>query len=190
MAVALLLAIAVIAAIIISADDKKEYPIVSANEGLLGTASFDVADTEHSGTWIKGSAFAIDKGDKILLKIVGEMEMKGNDPMGVGINTALDQEYAHPSFIIVGAYSDWEQKRGVPKLSANRYGFDIGFSYLAEEKAIGGGTFVVDFESTERFDRSEGKIDFIVGAGSYFYKGIWYKHPANEVVTIHFSNNN
>ncbi|MBR3476770.1 MAG: hypothetical protein IKH39_06405, partial [Candidatus Methanomethylophilaceae archaeon] len=32
---------------------------IPVNEGLIGTASFDVADTEYSGTWTKGKIFAI-----------------------------------------------------------------------------------------------------------------------------------
>jgi hypothetical protein len=159
---------------------------IPANEGLIGTASFDVADTEHSGTWTRGTVFAIDRGDKIQLRIIGEMEMGKDDPTGVLVDTALDEEYAHPSFVLSNAYCNWDQKDGLPRLSTNIYQIRIGYSAFAEERAIGGGSFVADFESTDRFDRSEGKIDLIVGAGSYFENGILFKYPATEIVTIYF----
>ncbi len=184
---ALLITIAVLAAMAVNINDKEgDYEAVTANEGLLGTASFGILDTEHSGTWTRGTVFAIDKGDKILLMIIGEMEMGKDDPTGVLVDTAIDEEYAHPSFVLSNAYCNWDQKDGLPRLSTNIYQIRIGYSAFAEERAIGGGSFVADFESTDRFDRSEGKIDLIVGAGSYFENGILFKYPANEIVTIYF----
>jgi hypothetical protein len=185
------LLVAIIAAVfMLSSNDKEEYPIVSGNEGLLGTASFEVADTEHSGTWVKGTAFAIDKGDRILLRVIGETEMKGNDSEGVKIETAVDKKYAHPLFMITNAYSSWEKGKDTPGFMPNRHQLLIGFSLYGEKKAIGGGTFVVDFESTDRFDRSQGKVELAIGAGSYFNGQYWIVYPAHELVTIQLKNDN
>ena len=152
MLIAIAVSVVVIGAaafMIASHHDDKSPAFVPVNEGLIGTASFDVADMEHSGTWTRGTVFAIDREDKIQLRIIGEMEMGKDDPTGVLVDTALDEEYAHPSFVLSNAYCNWDQKDGLPRLSTNIYQIRIGYSAFAEERAIGGGSFVADFESTD-----------------------------------------
>ncbi len=189
MIVALLIAIAAVTTIMVSIDDEKEgYEAVRANEGLLGTACFDVADTEHSGTWTKGTVFAIDQGDAILLRVIGEVGMGHPDSFGVAIGAAKEPDgdhILHPPFMVSDAYCCWDQESEWLQLIANRRQIRIGETHIDTQMATGGGSFTVDFKTTDRFDRSEGRVDLSIGAGSYIDEnGIPIAYPAHETVTI------
>lgn len=189
-AVAILISMAFIATIMISFDDKKEsYETVNTNEGLLGTVSFDVADMEHSGTWTKGIVFAIDEGDAILLKVIGEIGMGYPDTFGIAIGTASEpngDNILHPKFTVSNAYCSWNQESKCLQLMPNRHQIRIGDTHLDTQMASGGGSFVVDFKTTDRFDCLEGKIDLSIGAGSYIDENeILIAYPTHETVTIY-----
>ncbi len=152
---------------------------------MLGTASFDVADTEHSGTWTKGTVFAIDRGDRILIRIIGEMAMGDEDPFGISIGTAprsgaenivqRTEHITNPQLKVVSAYLDTENKSTSPRLEIPHKGeITIGFTYIDTYRAVGGGTFVVDFETNSNYDLSENKIDLLIKAGLH-----------HTVVTVH-----
>lgn len=156
---------------------------IPVNEGLIGTASFDVADTEYSGTWTKGKIFAIEKGDYIQLRAVGEVCMGKDDRIGISIGVAPTgnmADFHRPDFTTVSAYSDLDNLDNglvaITKTSAK-----IGFTELWERPAAtGSGSFIVDFRTTDTFDREQGIIRILIGAGS----GPGIEHPAHEIVTI------
>lgn len=186
MLIAIAVSVVVIGAaafMIASHHDDKSPAFVPVNEGLIGTASFDVADTEYSGTWTKGKIFAIDKGDYILLRAIGEVCMGEDDRVGISIGVAPTDNMAdfnRPDFTTVNAYSDLDNlDNGLVAITKTRT--MIGFTELSERPAAtGSGTFIVDFQTTDTFDREQGIIRISIGAGS----GPAIEHPAHEIVTI------
>ena len=186
MLIAIAVSVVVIGAaafMIASHHDDKSPAFVPVNEGLIGTASFDVADTEYSGTWTKGKIFAIDKGDYILLRAIGEVCMGEDDRVGISIGVAPTDNMAdfnRPDFTTVNAYSDLDNlDNGLVAITKTRT--MIGFTELSERPAAtGSGTFIVDFQTTDTFDREQGIIRVSIGAGS----GPAIEHPAHEIVTI------
>ena len=186
MLIAIAVSVVVIGAaafMIASHHDDKSPAFVPVNEGLIGTASFDVADTEYSGTWTKGKIFAIDKGDYILLRAIGEVCMGEDDRVGISIGVAPTDNMAdfnRPDFTTVNAYNDLDNlDNGLVAITKTRT--MIGFTELSERPAAtGSGTFIVDFQTTDTFDREQGIIRISIGAGS----GPAIEHPAHEIVTI------
>ena len=183
----MILAVSIALAITMTNEGKGEYEKIGLDECLLGTSSFEVADTEQSGTWTKGTVFAIDREDKILLRVIGEMEMGENDPWGIKICAAPEskagdivqrtEHILNPPIEVVSACLDSEKSSTSPLLQTpNKGEVTIGFTYIDAYRATGGGTYMIDFETNDAFNRSEGKIDLSISAGVHYSITTVYLH--------------
>ena len=188
--VSAILLIAVLAFVAVHArgNDGNEYRDVPINEGLLGTASFEVTDSEYSGTSTKGKIFAIDRGDTILVRVVGEVNMYGKDSFGIEIAVTPEGEdlsyMRHPKLTPIEVYCDLEDMY-TPVIQPLDYGVWIGKTRATGLHRIdGSGTYVLDFETTQYFNREDGRIDMTVLAG----EGPGLAYPSWTDVTIFFDN--